>query len=52
MAKYRETDFLSRLATGCSSGGVAALISCPAEVSLVRMSNDSALPASARRNYK
>ena len=31
---------------------MAALISCPAEVSLVRMSNDATLPADQRRNYK
>eukprot|EP01127_Copromyxa_protea_P008307 TRINITY_DN1907_c0_g1_i3.p1 TRINITY_DN1907_c0_g1~~TRINITY_DN1907_c0_g1_i3.p1 ORF type:complete len:216 (-),score=32.12 TRINITY_DN1907_c0_g1_i3:80-727(-) len=30
----------------------AAFISCPAEVTLVRMSNDSALPVEQRRNYK
>ncbi len=27
------------------------MISCPAEVTLVRMSNDSTLPAEKRRNY-
>jgi hypothetical protein len=27
-------------------------VACPAEVSLVRMSNDNALPADKRRNYK
>ena len=36
MAKYRPTDIYSRLITGCISGGIAALISCPAEVTLVR----------------
>jgi len=41
MAKYRPTDIWSRLITGCFSGGIAALISCPAEVTLVRISNDS-----------
>mmetsp|Transcript_3190 Transcript_3190/g.9725 ORF Transcript_3190/g.9725 Transcript_3190/m.9725 type:complete len:304 (-) Transcript_3190:1175-2086(-) len=51
LAKYRETDFLSRLTVGMASGACAAYISCPAEVSLVRMSNDNALPASQRRNY-
>lgn len=34
------------------SGGIAALISCPAEVTLVRISNDSTLPVEMRRNYK
>ena len=32
--------------------GIAALISCPAEVTLVRISNDQTLPAEMRRNYK
>eukprot|EP01116_Phalansterium_solitarium_P004588 TRINITY_DN15617_c0_g1_i1.p1 TRINITY_DN15617_c0_g1~~TRINITY_DN15617_c0_g1_i1.p1 ORF type:complete len:314 (-),score=142.98 TRINITY_DN15617_c0_g1_i1:415-1356(-) len=52
LAKYRKTDIWSRLAVGVASGGVAAYISCPAEVSLVRMSNDMSLPADQRRNYK
>lgn len=36
LAKYRPTDFASRLLVGCISGGIAAMISCPAEVTLVR----------------
>ena len=52
MAKYRPTDFYSRLITGCTSGGIAACISCPAEVTLVRISNDKTLPEAQRRNYK
>ena len=51
MAKYRPTDIWSRLSVGVVSGGMAALISCPAEVTLVRMSNDSTLEPSKRRNY-
>ncbi len=31
---------------------MAALISCPAEVTLVRMSNDASQPPEKRRNYK
>lgn len=31
---------------------MAALISCPAEVTLVRMSNDASQPIEKRRNYK
>lgn len=31
---------------------LAAFISCPAEVTLVRISNDATLPADKRRNYK
>lgn len=52
MAKYRETDIFSRLITASAAGGCAAMISCPCEVSLVRMSNDLSLPAEKRRNYK
>jgi hypothetical protein len=52
IAHHRETDIYSRLFSGCTSGGLAALISCPAEVTLVRMSNDSTLPVDQRRNYK
>mmetsp|Transcript_43905 Transcript_43905/g.171593 ORF Transcript_43905/g.171593 Transcript_43905/m.171593 type:complete len:305 (-) Transcript_43905:1199-2113(-) len=50
-AKYREPDLASRLGVGILSGACAAYISCPAEVTLVRMSNDKALPAAERRNY-
>jgi len=52
MAKYRPTDIWSRLSVGVVSGGIAALISCPAEVTLVRISNDSTQPPELRRNYK
>jgi solute carrier family 25 oxoglutarate transporter 11 len=52
LAKYRPTDIWSRLLAGCVSGAAAAFISCPAEVSLVRISNDNTLPADQRRNYK
>lgn len=45
-------DIAGRLVCGVLSGGVAALISCPAEVTLVRLSNDSNLPKEQRRNYK
>eukprot|EP00933_Yihiella_yeosuensis_P028023 TRINITY_DN2182_c3_g1_i1.p1 TRINITY_DN2182_c3_g1~~TRINITY_DN2182_c3_g1_i1.p1 ORF type:complete len:228 (-),score=31.88 TRINITY_DN2182_c3_g1_i1:120-803(-) len=44
--------FFSRLFCATSAGGIAALISCPCEVSLVRMSNDVSLPMDQRRNYK
>ena len=49
MSKYRQTDIWSRLSTGMVSGGIAALISCPAEVTLVRISNDQTQPAAMRR---
>jgi len=52
LALYRPTDLWSRLLVGTVSGGIAAYISCPAEVSLVRMSNDMALPVGQRRGYR
>ena len=52
LAKYRKTDFAQRFATASVAGGCAALISCPIEVCLVRMSNDASLPAAEKRNYK
>ena len=52
LAKHRPTDIWSRLIAGCVSGATAAFISCPAEVSLVRISNDNTLPLDQRRNYK
>ena len=51
LAKHRPMDLWGRLLTGCVSGGIAAFISCPAEVTLVRISNDSTLPVEKRRNY-
>lgn len=41
-----------RVAAGLASGACAAVISCPAEVSLVRMSNDATVAPDQRRNYK
>lgn len=52
LAKHREVDFFTRLGCATVAGGCAAYISCPCEVSLVRMSNDAALPVAERRNYK
>ena len=43
-AKYRKTDFAQRFATASVAGGCAAVISCPIEECLVRMSNDASLP--------
>ncbi|GAX09605.1 solute carrier family 25 (mitochondrial oxoglutarate transporter), member 11 [Fistulifera solaris] len=47
-----KTDFTSRVVVGALTGGIAAYISCPMEVAVVRMSNDSTLPKEDRRNYK
>jgi len=51
--QYRgKTDFASRVGVGAVTGGIAAYVSCPCEVAVVRLSNDSNLPAAERRNYK
>ena len=42
----------TRIVAGLASGALAAVISCPAEVALVRMSNDCALPHDQRRGYR
>ena len=51
-AQYRKTDFAQRFATASVAGGCAAVISCPVEVCLVRMSNDASLPVEQQRGYK
>lgn len=40
------------MVVGAATGGIAAYISCPMEVAVVRMSNDATLPLDQRRNYK
>lgn len=51
--EYRgKTDFASRVGIGAITGGMAAYISCPMEVCVVRMANDSSLPIDKRQNYK
>ncbi|OLP88823.1 Sodium/hydrogen exchanger 7 [Symbiodinium microadriaticum] len=52
LTQYREMDFAARLSCATAAGGLAALFSCPCEVSLVRLSNDASLPEAERRNYK
>mmetsp|Transcript_20816 Transcript_20816/g.30816 ORF Transcript_20816/g.30816 Transcript_20816/m.30816 type:complete len:307 (+) Transcript_20816:103-1023(+) len=47
-----KTDFAARVVIGAVTGGMAAYLSCPMEVAVVRMSNDSTLPVEERRNYK
>lgn len=51
-AKYRKIDFAQRFTLASVAGGCAAVISCPVEVCLVRMSNDASQPEAQRRNYK
>ncbi|KAG7358614.1 mitochondrial carrier protein [Nitzschia inconspicua] len=49
---YRgKTDFAARVGVGAITGGIAAYLSCPMEVCVVRMSNDKSLPLDQRRNY-
>lgn len=47
-----KTDFAARVGVGAVTGGIAAYVSCPCEVAVVRLSNDSQLPEAERRNYK
>ena len=50
--EYRgKTDFASRVGIGAVTGGMAAYISCPMEVCVVRMSNDGTLAVDQRKNY-
>jgi solute carrier family 25 (mitochondrial oxoglutarate transporter), member 11 len=44
--------FYVRVVIGAVTGGIAAYISCPMEVAVVRLSNDATLPVDERRNYK
>ena len=50
--KYRQLDLPTRLAVGCTSGAIAAAVSCPAEVALVRMTNDATLCEAQQRRYR
>ena len=52
IAEHRPIGATERVVAGLASGACAATISCPAEVSLVRLSNDATLPPDQRRNYK
>ena len=47
-----KTDLPGRMGVGVLSGGIAAYIACPMEVVVVRIANDSQLPAAERRNYR
>ena len=46
--------FLSIISVGVGAvtGGIAAFLSCPMEVCVVRMSNDKSLPANEQKHYK
>lgn len=46
------TYLVNSVGVGAVTGGIAAYLSCPMEVAVVRMSNDSSLPVEERRNYK
>lgn len=47
-----NVSIYGRVGVGAVTGGIAAYLSCPMEVAVVRMSNDSSLPKEERRNYK
>lgn len=51
-SRFGPIDFSGRVVIGALTGGVAAYLSCPMEVAVVRMSNDTTLPADRRRNYR
>jgi len=46
-----KTDFTGRVSVGAVTGGIAAYLSCPMEVCVVRMSNDATLPVEKQRGY-
>ncbi|KAG5185542.1 mitochondrial carrier domain-containing protein [Tribonema minus] len=46
-----EVTVLHRLTTGLAAGGIAAFLTCPIEVCLVRMQADGRLPPAERRGY-
>lgn len=49
----KNNIFLStKLLMGMTSGGIGSFVGTPSELALVRMSNDSKLPASEKRNYR
>jgi len=47
----RDISFVTKLGMGCISGGIGSFVGTPSEIALVRMSADSKLPVSERRNY-
>jgi solute carrier family 25 (mitochondrial oxoglutarate transporter), member 11 len=46
-----KTDFASHVGIGAIPGGITVYLSCPMEVCVVRMANDTSLPINRRRNY-
>ena len=49
---FFSSEYSFSVGVGAITGGIAAYISCPMEVCVIRMSNDSTLPVKERRNYK
>jgi len=47
----KPISFGTKLGMGCISGGIGSFVGTPSEVALVRMSADSKLPMTERRNY-
>jgi solute carrier family 25 (mitochondrial oxoglutarate transporter), member 11 len=51
--EYRgHTDLAARVGVGAITGGIAAYLSCPMEVCVVRMANDALKPVETRENYR
>lgn len=48
----KALPFYGKLLAGLSAGGLGAVVGCPAEVILIRMTADGRLPMDQRRNYK
>jgi len=51
-AKGNTVGFKERAAAGLAAGGLAAMMSNPADLALIRMQSDGLKPAAARKNYK
>lgn len=51
-AQGRQVGFKERAGAGLVAGGVAAMISNPADLALIRMQSDGLKPVAERKNYK
>ncbi|XP_074654086.1 mitochondrial 2-oxoglutarate/malate carrier protein-like [Tubulanus polymorphus] len=48
----KPPNFFAKAGIGMMSGGLAAMVGTPAEISLIRMTADGRLPKDQQRNYK
>lgn len=51
-SKGNSIGFAERAGAGLTAGGLAAMISNPADLTLIRMQSDGLKPAAERKNYK